>query len=90
MGPARRDDRDAQLVPRQQRSSCPAPTRTPERPVWLDAPFPPVTQPTLVIWGMQDKALLPVQLELDELVPDLTIVPIEDAGISCRGRSPSW
>lgn len=58
----------------------PAPDEDADRPVWLDAPFPPITQPTLVIWGMRDKALLPVQLELDELVPDLTIVPVEDGG----------
>ena len=54
--------------------------KTPERPAILDAPFPAVTQPTLVIWGMQDKALLPSQLEgLDALVPDLTVVHV-DAG----------
>ncbi|MEG3087796.1 alpha/beta fold hydrolase [Sphingomonas sp. PB4P5] len=53
---------------------------TPARPAFLDAPFPPVTQPTLVIWGMQDKALLPSQLEgLEALVPDLTVVHV-DAG----------
>ena len=52
----------------------------PERPAYLDAPFPPVTQPTLVIWGMGDTALLPVQLEgLGDLVPDLTVVKV-DAG----------
>lgn len=52
-----------------------------ERPAFLDAPFPPVTQPTLVIWGMGDKALLPVQLDgLDALVPDLTVERIEGAG----------
>jgi pimeloyl-ACP methyl ester carboxylesterase len=59
----------------------PAPGETPERPAWLDGPFPPVTQPTLVIWGKKDGALLPVQLEgLEALVPNLTIVPIADAG----------
>lgn len=59
----------------------PAPGEAAERPFWLDAPFPPVTQPTLVIWGMKDHALLPVQLEgLPALVPDLTIVRIEDGG----------
>jgi pimeloyl-ACP methyl ester carboxylesterase len=58
----------------------PAPGDTPERPAWLDAPFPPVTQPTLVIWGTRDKALLPVQVEgLDAVVPDLTVVKV-DAG----------
>ena len=48
------------------------------RPGFLDAPFPPVTQPTLVIWGMDDTALLSVQLDgLDALVPDLTIRRID-------------
>jgi len=52
-----------------------------ERPAWIEGPFPPVTQPTLVIWGMKDKALLPCQLDgLDTLVPDLTLVRIEDGG----------
>jgi pimeloyl-ACP methyl ester carboxylesterase len=59
----------------------PAPGETPVRPAYLDGPFPPVTQPTLVIWGTQDKALRPVQLEgLAQYVPDLTIVRVEDAG----------
>ncbi|MES2442841.1 MAG: alpha/beta hydrolase [Pseudomonadota bacterium] len=59
----------------------PEPGDTPDRPAWIDGPFPPVTQPTLVIWGMGDKALLPSQLEgLDALVPDLTIVEVADAG----------
>lgn len=58
----------------------PAPGETPARPAFLDAPFPKVEQPTLVIWGMRDKALLQVQLELAEHVPDLTIGRIEDAG----------
>jgi pimeloyl-ACP methyl ester carboxylesterase len=53
---------------------------TPERPAFLDAPFPPITQPTLVIWGMGDKALLPSQLEgLEALVPNMTLVKV-DAG----------
>ena len=53
---------------------------TPERPAFLDGPFPPLQMPVLVIWGMGDKALLPVQLEgLDQLVPDLQIVQV-DAG----------
>jgi pimeloyl-ACP methyl ester carboxylesterase len=51
-----------------------------ERPEFLDAPFPPLAVPTLVIWGMKDTALLPCQLDgLDALVPDLTIVRV-DAG----------
>lgn len=58
----------------------PAPGETPARPAWLDGPFPPVTQRTLVVWGTADKALLPVQLDgLGDHVPDLTIARI-DAG----------
>ena len=53
----------------------------PARPAFLDASFPPVPQDTLVIWGMADKALLPVQLrELDRYVPRLTIERIDGAG----------
>lgn len=56
----------------------PAPDERPDRPSWLDGPFPPVTQPTLVVWGTKDQALLPVQLDgLDALVPDLTVVKVE-------------
>ena len=59
----------------------PEPGEDPPRPAFLDAPFPPVTPPTLVIWGMADKALLPVQMDgLAALVPDLTIARVEGAG----------
>jgi pimeloyl-ACP methyl ester carboxylesterase len=37
--------------------------------------------PTLVVWGMKDSALLPLQLDgLDRLVDDLTVVRLADAG----------
>lgn len=59
----------------------PAMDETPERPAFLDGPFPVLKVPTLVIWGMKDKALTPSQLEgLDELVADLHIVRVPDAG----------
>ena len=62
----------------------------PPRPAFLDAPFPPVTQPTLVIWGMGDKALLPVQLEgLDALVPDLTVVKVDAGHFSPWENAPA-
>ena len=58
-------------------------------PPWLDGPFPPVTQPTLVIWGLRDQALLPVQLEgLGALVPDLTVVKV-DAGHFVPWENPA-
>jgi len=50
-------------------------------PDWLLRAFPNVKIPTLVVWGMKDPALLPLQLEgLDELVDDLTIVRLPDIG----------
>lgn len=58
----------------------PATDENPPRPAFLDAPFPPVTQDTLVIWGTRDKALLPVLVDdLGPFVPRLTVEKI-DAG----------
>jgi len=43
--------------------------------------FPKIHVPTLVVWGMRDAALLPLQLDgLDDLVDDLRIVKIAGAG----------
>ena len=50
-------------------------------PDFLLRAFPKIDVPTLVIWGMKDSALLPVQLEgLDQLVDDLRIVRLPEAG----------
>jgi pimeloyl-ACP methyl ester carboxylesterase len=50
-------------------------------PDWLFRAFPKIKIPTLVIWGMRDPALLPSQLEgLDQLVEDLRIVKLPEAG----------
>jgi pimeloyl-ACP methyl ester carboxylesterase len=50
-------------------------------PDFLLRAFPKVKVPTLVVWGMKDGALLPLQIEgLDTLVDDLTIVRLADAG----------
>lgn len=59
----------------------PAPGEEAEVPLWARGPFPALKMPTLVIWGLQDKALLPVQLGgLDKLVDDLRIVTSMTAG----------
>jgi pimeloyl-ACP methyl ester carboxylesterase len=48
---------------------------------FLDRPFPKLTMPVLVVWGMKDEALLPCQLDgLEDHINDLTIVRIPDAG----------
>jgi pimeloyl-ACP methyl ester carboxylesterase len=59
----------------------PPPSVTVPIPDWLLGAFPRIRIPTLVIWGMRDTALLPVQLDgLDRLVDDLAIVRIPEAG----------
>jgi pimeloyl-ACP methyl ester carboxylesterase len=56
----------------------PAMDEVPPRPAFLDAPFPILPMPVLMLWGMNDPALLPCQLEgLDALVADLTIARID-------------
>jgi pimeloyl-ACP methyl ester carboxylesterase len=59
----------------------PPPGLTVPLPDWLLRAFSKVSVPTLVIWGMKDVALLPMQLEgLEELVDDLRIERLPDAG----------
>jgi pimeloyl-ACP methyl ester carboxylesterase len=59
----------------------PPPGITLPLPDWLLRAFPSVKVPTLVIWGMKDAALLPIQLDgLEELVEDVTIERLPDVG----------
>ena len=59
----------------------PPPGVTVPLPDWLLRAFPRIKVPTLVVWGMKDKALLPIQLDgLDTLIDDVTIVRLPDAG----------
>ena len=59
----------------------PKPGEEAEAPLWTKLAFPSIIVPTLVIWGLRDKALLPVQLDgLHALIDDLRIVAIPDAG----------
>ncbi len=67
----------------------PAMDEQPDRPAFLDAPFPTITMPTLVVWAMGDAALLPCQVEgLDALVRDLTLTTIE-AGHFAPWQAPA-
>ena len=51
--------------------------------------FPKVKVPTLVVWGMQDTALLPLQLDgLETLVDDLQIVRLPGAGHFAPWEAP--
>ena len=59
----------------------PPPGVTVPLPDFLLRAFPKVKVPTLVIWGMRDKALLPIQLDgLEELDDDLAIERLPSAG----------
>ena len=67
----------------------PPPGTTVALPDWLLNPFPKVTVPTLVVWGIKDPALLPLQLDgLDQWVEDLRIVRIPDAGHFAPWEAP--
>ena len=49
-------------------------------PIRTSLPFPRVKVPTLVVWGLRDKALLPIQLSLHDLVDELSIAATPEAG----------
>ena len=58
-------------------------------PDFLLRPFPRVKVPTLVVWGMKDPALLPLQLDgLDAMVEDLQVVRIPHAGHFAPWEAP--
>ena len=58
-------------------------------PDWALGPFPKVRIPTLVIWGMRDGALLPVQLDgLDTPVANLTVKRLPDVGHFAPWQAP--
>jgi pimeloyl-ACP methyl ester carboxylesterase len=67
----------------------PPPGLTVPLPDWLLRAFPKVQAPTLVVWGMKDAALLPIQLDgLEELVEDLTIVRLPETGHFAPWEAP--
>ena len=67
----------------------PPPLVTVPIPEWVLGAFPKVPIPTLVLWGMRDPALLPLQLEgLDRLVDNLTIGRLPDAGHFAPWEAP--
>jgi pimeloyl-ACP methyl ester carboxylesterase len=58
-------------------------------PDWMLRAFPKVKIPTLVVWGMKDRALLPIQLDdLDELIENLTIVRLPKSGHFAPWEAP--
>jgi pimeloyl-ACP methyl ester carboxylesterase len=67
----------------------PPPLVTVPIPDWVLGAFAKIHVPTLVVWGMRDPALLPIQLDgLDRLVEDLTVVRLPDAGHFAPWEAP--
>jgi len=67
----------------------PPPGATVAVPDFLLRAFPRIHIPTLVVWGMKDPALLPLQLAgLEALVDDLTVVKLPDAGHFAPWEAP--
>ncbi|WP_308515565.1 alpha/beta hydrolase [Sphingomonas flavescens] len=74
---------------RASRVLVPPPGATLPLPDFLLRAFPSIKIPTLVVWGMLDKALLPIQLEgLNELIDDLTVVRLPDVGHFAPWEAP--
>ena len=74
---------------RASRVIVPPPGVTVPLPDWLLRAFPKVRVPTLVIWGLKDSALLPLQLDgLDSLVDDLDVVRLPTAGHFAPWEAP--
>ena len=52
-----------------------------EIPAFANGAFPRLMIPTLVVWAMDDLALPPSNIDgIEELVPDVTIAPVENCG----------
>jgi len=61
--------------------TVPPPGVTVPLPDFLLRAFPKIHVPTLVLWGMKDPALLPLQLDgLDQVVGDIRVVKLPEAG----------
>ena len=60
-----------------------------EIPAWAAGELPKIHIPVCVIWGMEDKALLPLQLDgLDELIDDVRIVRLPGVGHFAPWQAP--
>jgi len=74
---------------RASKMTVPAPGEDSKAPLWTQAPFPKLRMPVLVVWGLKDTALLPVQLDgLHDLIEDLRVVTSPTAGHFITGEEP--
>lgn len=67
----------------------PPPGITVDIPDWVLRAFPKITVPVRVIWGLEDKALLPVQLDgIGEVGDDVEIFPLKGVGHFAPWEAP--
>lgn len=74
---------------RASRIHVPLPGEEAALPNWVSAGVPKIRVPVLVIWGLDDKALLPVQLEgMGEVGDDVAVVPLPGVGHFAPWEAP--
>ena len=67
----------------------PPPGITVDVPDWVPRAFPKIKVPLRVIWGLEDKALLPIQLEgIGEIGDDVEVFPLKGIGHFAPWEAP--
>ena len=67
----------------------PPPGITVDIPDWVLSAFPRIKVPVRVIWGLEDKALLPIQLEgIGEVGDDVEVFPLKGVGHFAPWQAP--
>jgi pimeloyl-ACP methyl ester carboxylesterase len=67
----------------------PPPGVTADVPDWVLRAFPKIKIPVRVVWGLQDKALLPIQLEgIGEIGDDVGVFPLKGVGHFAPWEAP--
>jgi pimeloyl-ACP methyl ester carboxylesterase len=73
---------------RASRIVVPAPGEQAAMPQWVDH-VPKIRVPVRIVWGLEDKALLPIQLEgIGEIGDDVEIFPLEGVGHFAPWEAP--
>ena len=58
-------------------------------PAWVERGVPKIGVPVRIIWGLDDRALLPVQLDgIGEVGDDVTVVPLTGVGHFAPWQAP--
>jgi pimeloyl-ACP methyl ester carboxylesterase len=67
----------------------PAVDESPAMPAWVERGVPKLKIPVRVIWGLEDKALLPIQLQgIGEVGDDVEVFPLKDVGHFAPWQAP--